>query len=130
MKPQSSDRKVNSKPGRPNTGAAKKTNVQNKTQFKGKQKTQSHGKAPKPVNFVVNPQKLKHQIMQQEKQQRREAFQKQKDEKAKKFNDFQKRKIERSKILGQKTRHGQPVMKGRMEMLLNKIQYQISKESL
>lgn len=76
----------------------------------------------------MNPQRLKHQRIEAEKQERREAFKKQKDEKAKKFNDFQKRKLERNKILGQKTRHGQPIMKGRMEMLLNKIQYQMSKE--
>ena len=81
------------------------------------------------MNYVLNPKRLKHQQIEAEKQQKREAFQKQKEEKAKKFNDFQKRKMERNKILGQKTRHGQPVMKGRMEMLLNKIQYQLSKES-
>lgn len=130
MKPQSGNKKVNPKPGRPNKSSANKNSVQKKPQFKGKSKTQTIGMEAKTINYVVNPQKLKHQLIEVDKQQRREAFQKQKDEKAKKFNDFQKRKFERNKILGQKTRHGQPVMKGRMEMLLNKIQYQISKETM
>lgn len=84
---------------------------------------------PVSINYVVNQKQLKHQLMEKEKQEKRDAFKQQKDEKAKKFNDFQKRKFERNKILGQKTRRGQPVMKGRMEMLLNQIQYKISKES-
>lgn len=81
------------------------------------------------MNYVVNPKQLTHQLQEKQKQEKRDAFKQQKDEKAKKFNDFQKRKFERNKVLGQKTRHGQPVMKGRMEMLLNQIQYKISKES-
>lgn len=129
MKPNSGKKNVLSKPKRPNPSVGKKETVQRKPQFKGNPKNGRAGKNPKAINYVVNPQKLKHQLIQEEKQQRREAFQQQKEEKAKKFNEFQKRKFERNKILGQKTRHGQPVMKGRMEMLLNKIQYQISKES-
>lgn len=129
MKPQSGNKKLGAKPGRPNNAGGSKGSVQKKPQFKGGQQKGKGGKNPKAINYVVNPQKLKHQLIQEEKQQKREAFQKQKEEKSKKFIEFQKRKFERNKVLGQKTRHGQPVMKGRMEMLLNKIQYQISKES-
>lgn len=129
MKPNAGPSKVRPQGPRGQQRDGKQGSVQKKTQFKGKQNNQRPGKDAKTINYVMNPQRLKHQMMQAQKQEKREAFKQQKEEKAKKFNDFQKRKFERNKILGQKTRHGQPVMKGRMEMLLNKIQYQMSKES-
>lgn len=129
MKPKTGDKRPTTQKG----GLSGKSSVQQKPHFKGKkERTQRNPRkdksSGKDVKFVVNPKQLQHQINEAKKQELREAFKKQKEEKAKKFNDFQKRKLERNKILGQKTKRGQPVMKGRMEMLLNQIQYKISKE--
>lgn len=108
---------------------AKKGQLPLKRQSKGKpNRGKSAEPAPVSLNYVLAPHQLEHQKREIEKQKRQEDFKHKKEEKAKKFNEFRKRKMERNKILGQKTQRGQPVMKGRMEMLLNKIQYQMSKE--
>lgn len=60
--------------------------------------------------------------IKQEKQQKKEAIEKAKEEKNQKLQEYKKKKHERFKKLSKKTKKGQPVMTGRMEILLDKIQ--------
>ncbi|KPJ04184.1 Thyroid transcription factor 1-associated protein 26 [Papilio xuthus] len=57
-----------------------------------------------------------------EKSQRQQELQKSKEEKAQKLQEYKKKKQERYKKLSKKTKKGQPVMTGRLELLLEKIQ--------
>ncbi|KAG8193847.1 hypothetical protein JTE90_029579 [Oedothorax gibbosus] len=61
----------------------------------------------------------KRKAYREEKKQIREAKQKEKDEKTKKYME---KKQENFKKLSARTKWGQPVMKGRMEILLERIQ--------
>ncbi|XP_071452641.1 thyroid transcription factor 1-associated protein 26 homolog [Hetaerina americana] len=58
----------------------------------------------------------------QEKQQRREEAIRRKAEKQEALEKYKQKKMERYKKLSKKTKKGQPVMKDRIEMLLEKIQ--------
>lgn len=88
-----------------------------------KKKDSKKSNPPAKVNFVVNPNKLRHQLTQVEKNSKFQKFQVQREEKQ---QEYKKKKFERNKTLTHKTKRGQPVMKGRMEMLLSKIQAQIA----
>ncbi|KPJ07724.1 Thyroid transcription factor 1-associated protein 26 [Papilio machaon] len=57
-----------------------------------------------------------------EKLEKQKELQKSKEEKAQKLQEYKKKKQERYKKLSKKTKKGQPVMTGRLEMLLEKIQ--------
>ncbi|RZC42042.1 hypothetical protein BDFB_010348 [Asbolus verrucosus] len=61
----------------------------------------------------------------EEKRRKREEFLKAKAEKEKAMENCKKRKVEKYKKLNRKTRRGQPIMKERMEYLLEKIQKSI-----
>lgn len=63
-----------------------------------------------------------------ENQNRQKEVQQRKEEKAKAFQQFKAKKTERNKVITHKTKRGQPVMKGRMEMMLSKIQAQVAND--
>lgn len=68
----------------------------------------------------------KFQQIKEEKERKREEFLKKKAEREKAFKEAKKARYERSKKLSRKTKKGQPIMKYRMEMLLEKIQNSIN----
>ena len=53
---------------------------------------------------------------------RRQKIHKNKKEKEKALQRYKEKKMKNNKILSQRTKKGQPVMKGRLEALLEKIQ--------
>lgn len=57
-----------------------------------------------------------------ERELKREEILKNKEEKEKALKRYREKKIKNNKILSQRTKKGQPVMKGRLEALLEKIQ--------
>lgn len=65
---------------------------------------------------------LEYQRIQDEKRQKKEELAKQKIEKAEALQQYKLKKLERYKKLHKKTKKGQPIMKHRMEMLLEQIQ--------
>lgn len=68
---------------------------------------------------------LKDQL-QEEKEVKRAEFLKRKAEKEEALKKYKKEKMEKMKKLNKKTKKGQPVMKGRLEYLLEKIQKNMS----
>ncbi|KAJ8710667.1 hypothetical protein PYW08_009182 [Mythimna loreyi] len=60
--------------------------------------------------------------VKQEKLEKQEERQKIKEQKQQKLQEYKKKKNERFKKLSKKTKKGQPVMTGRLELLLEKIQ--------
>lgn len=69
-------------------------------------------------------QKAKEQFdkIKEAKLAKKEQFEKAKEEKRQKIQEYHKKKQERFKKLSKKTKKGQPVMTGRLELLLEKIQ--------
>ncbi|XP_028166549.1 thyroid transcription factor 1-associated protein 26 homolog [Ostrinia furnacalis] len=84
------------------------------------------------VNEEKNPkftkkdpfQRAKEQFnkVKEEKAQKQQDIEKAKEEKKQKLHEYKKKKQERFKKLSRKTKKGQPVMTGRLELLLEKIQ--------
>lgn len=60
--------------------------------------------------------------IKQEKIEKLQAIEKAKQERMQKLQEYKKKKTERFKKLSKKTKKGQPVMTGRLELLLEKIQ--------
>jgi hypothetical protein len=60
--------------------------------------------------------------IKEEKAQKQQEIAKAKEEKQQKLQEYKKKKQERFKKLSKKTKKGQPVMTGRLELLLEKIQ--------
>ncbi|CAH2057087.1 unnamed protein product, partial [Iphiclides podalirius] len=60
--------------------------------------------------------------IKQEKMQKQQELEKSRVERAQKLEEYKKKKQERFKKLSKKTKRGQPVMTGRLELLLEKIQ--------
>lgn len=71
----------------------------------------------------------KYKKIQEEKQRRKEELQRQKEERQAALEAYKKQKAMKFKKLSQKTRKGQPVMKGRMELLLEKIQKNFARQT-
>lgn len=66
--------------------------------------------------------KEEYKKIKQDKLLKKEEMQKAKEERNKKLHEYKKKKQERFKKLSKKNKKGQPMMKGRLEMLLEKIQ--------
>ncbi|CAH2097560.1 unnamed protein product [Euphydryas editha] len=66
--------------------------------------------------------KEKFNRIKQEKIEKQQAMEKAKQERMQKLQEYKKKKNERFKKLSKKTKKGQPVMTGRLELLLEKIQ--------
>lgn len=66
--------------------------------------------------------KQEYQRKQEEKKKRREEALRVKAEREEALKKYKEKKLRNFKVLSKKTRKGQPVMKGRIEMLLDKIQ--------
>lgn len=66
--------------------------------------------------------KEQYNKVKQEKIEKQEAMKKAKEERDLKLQEYKKKKHERFKKLSKKTKKGQPVMTGRLELLLEKIQ--------
>lgn len=81
------------------------------------------GKKPRVPFFSAKKEFLKKK---QEKQRKREEFLKVKQEREEALKKYKEKKIQNYKKLSQKTQKGQPVMKGRMELLLEKIQKSVT----
>ncbi|XP_018576584.1 thyroid transcription factor 1-associated protein 26 homolog [Anoplophora glabripennis] len=87
-----------------------------------------------PENFKgkrTKPFRKAHQEFQrirEEKERERELLLQRKKEKEEAMQKYKKKKIEKFKKLNKKTKKGQPIMKDRMEMLLEKIQNSITQE--
>ncbi|KAF2896618.1 hypothetical protein ILUMI_09561 [Ignelater luminosus] len=65
---------------------------------------------------------LEYKRIQEEKQQKKEEIKTKKAEKAEALKQYKQKKLEKYKKLNKKTKKGQPIMKYRMEMLLEQIQ--------
>ncbi|KAG8221876.1 hypothetical protein J437_LFUL003252 [Ladona fulva] len=65
---------------------------------------------------------LEYERTQEAKRKKKEEYERRKAEREEALNNYKKRKIERYKKLSKKTKKGQPVMKDRIELLLEKIQ--------
>lgn len=77
----------------------------------------------KRLNYMEMVEKV-----QQDKEKAREEAIKKREEKKAKIEEYRKKKAERNRILSQKTKKGQPVMKGRLELLLQQIQESCAKD--
>ncbi|XP_052741455.1 thyroid transcription factor 1-associated protein 26 homolog [Bicyclus anynana] len=66
--------------------------------------------------------KEQYNKVKQEKFAKQEAMKKAKEERNQKLQEYKKKKHEKFKKLSKKTKKGQPVMTGRLELLLEKIQ--------
>ena len=87
----------------------------------------------KPINNIYNVPKHKtafskarQQFNEKElkKEKKKEEFLRKQSEKEEAIKKYKEKKAARLKVLNSKTRRGQPVMAGRMELLLAKIQEQ------
>ncbi|CAB3359769.1 Hypothetical predicted protein [Cloeon dipterum] len=67
---------------------------------------------------------LEFERIKQQKLDRKADLERKKAEKEQKLKEYREKKAERFKRLSKKTKKGQPVMKDRLEMLLEKIQKQ------
>ncbi|CAG5027063.1 unnamed protein product [Parnassius apollo] len=63
-----------------------------------------------------------YEKIKQEKVEKQRELEKSRQERAEKIQEYKKKKQERFKKLSKKTKKGQPVMTGRLELLLEKIQ--------
>lgn len=82
--------------------------------------------------FRLNPHKEaqeRYKQIQDEKKARRLEASKKKEEIRQALEEYQEKKKYRNKKLGKKTKKGQPVMKERLELLLEKIQTSISNDT-
>lgn len=66
--------------------------------------------------------KEEYKKVKQSKLEKKQEFEKIKEEKKQKLEEYKRKKQERFKKLSKKTKKGQPVMTGRLELLLEKIQ--------
>uniref|UniRef100_A0A1E1WEG8 rRNA-processing protein FYV7 n=2 Tax=Pectinophora gossypiella TaxID=13191 RepID=A0A1E1WEG8_PECGO len=66
--------------------------------------------------------KEKYNKVKQEKLEKQQQIEKAREEKRQKLEEYKKKKQERFKKLSKKTKKGQPVMTGRLELLLEQIQ--------
>lgn len=71
---------------------------------------------------------LEFQRIKEEKQKSKEEAIKRKDERKKAIAVHKKKKIETFKRLNKKTKKGQPIMKDRIELLLEKIQHSVNQD--
>lgn len=82
-------------------------------------------------SFRLNPHKEaqeRYKQIQEEKKARRLEALKKKEEIQQALEEYKQKKKYKNKKLGKKTKKGQPVMKERLELLLEKIQANISKD--
>ncbi|CAK1543497.1 unnamed protein product [Leptosia nina] len=75
----------------------------------------------KPKKAPFERAKDKFNKVKEERLQKQEAKEKAREERMKKLQEYKKKKQERFKKLSKKNKKGQPVMAGRMELLLDKI---------
>ncbi|XP_044265587.1 thyroid transcription factor 1-associated protein 26-like [Tribolium madens] len=80
----------------------------------------------KEENGLKRHKKSFKERIQEEKEAKRAEFLRKKAEKEEALQKYQKAKMEKFKKLNKKTKRGQPVMKGRIEYLLEKIQRSVS----
>jgi len=73
---------------------------------------------------------LEYQRIQDEKKQKKEEFLKKKAERDQAIQEYKQKKLEKYKKLSKKTKKGQPIMKYRMEMLLEQIQKSVGSGSV
>lgn len=71
----------------------------------------------KRMNYKEMIEKIK-----QDKEKAREEAIKKKQEKKEKLEQYKRKKAEKNRILSKRTKRGQPIMKGRLELLLQQIQ--------
>ncbi|XP_011299699.1 thyroid transcription factor 1-associated protein 26 homolog [Fopius arisanus] len=79
-------------------------------------------KQPKKKRNAFHSAKLEFQRKLDEKKQRKEEIMRAKAEREEALQKYKQKRMENYKKLSKKTRKGQPVMKDRLEMLLEKIQ--------
>lgn len=87
------------------------------------------------MNKAAKSSRLKEAQLEFERNKEEEERQKNEEaqlikEKKKKIAEYRAKKAERFRKLNQKTRKGQPVMKGRMELLQQKIEKMIAEDKL
>lgn len=73
-------------------------------------------------NYALRKAKREHLRKQEEKKKRIEEATRVKTEREEALKKYKQKKLHAFKTLSRKTKKGQPVMKGRMEMLLEKIE--------
>lgn len=78
--------------------------------------------SPKKVKSTKKKVQLELERLKQEKQAKKEELLKKKQEREEALKLYKENKMKKQKKLNKKTKKGQPVMKGRIEMLLEKIQ--------
>ncbi|XP_046431962.1 rRNA-processing protein FYV7 [Neodiprion fabricii] len=77
---------------------------------------------PQPKGNAFHAAKIEYLKKKDEKKNRREEAQRKKEEKIEALRKYREEKALKYKKLSKKTKKGQPVMKDRLEMLLEKIQ--------
>ena len=77
-------------------------------------------------NSAFKSAKNEFQRIQAEKQRRKEEISQKREERAEALKKYKAQKLEKYKKLNKKTKKGQPIMKYRMEMLLEQIQKSMS----
>jgi hypothetical protein len=77
---------------------------------------------PRPTAYQRAEEEYKHK--QEEKAAKLEEAQRRREEKSRAITRYRANKAEVFKKLSKKTKKGQPVMRGRMEILLQKLQQQ------
>jgi hypothetical protein len=82
----------------------------------------TQGKKKRPSAMQMARQEMERQ--REEKQRRHEQIEQQKAEREEALKQYRIKKAERFKRLSKKTKKGQPVMKDRLELLLEKVQKQ------
>lgn len=87
--------------------------------YKQPEENEYEQKAKKSTKRKVQ---LELERIKQEKQDKKEELLKQKQEREDALKLYKQKKYEKQKQLNKKTKRGQPVMKGRIEMLLDRIQ--------
>ncbi|CAG4939073.1 unnamed protein product [Colias eurytheme] len=83
------------------------------------EKDEQNDRKPKKVSFAKAKEQFKK--VKEDKLQQQQEKEKAREEKMQKLQEYKKKKQERFKKLSKKTKKGQPVMSGRMELLLEKI---------
>lgn len=90
----------------------------------------NHSKPEKKANSKIKEAQIQYERRKETERNLVTQAKKNKEEKLKKIKEHRAKKLERLKILNQKTRKGQPLMKGRLELLQQKIEKMVAENRL
>ncbi|BES94367.1 rRNA processing [Nesidiocoris tenuis] len=88
----------------------------------------SYQEKPRKLSQIKMAQ-LEYKKKQETKQKMREQRLKKKEEIAQALQNYRLKKLETNKVLNKKTKRGQPLMKGRMQLLFEKVKQTVGTSS-